>query len=166
MVMTTVLVLFGEACLSFLKHGQPWWYNTILCYPAGMFLSLYKESIVVLFRRYYPIILLLLLSLFLFLHFQRWIPTMRGLTFNAQSIVFAFLAVMTTMKIKTGNRFLVWAGMNLFPIYIYQRLPMHAFRHWAGDVWVSSNPYLFILLCAAITLCISFYYKNWQIKLQ
>lgn len=165
-VMTVFLVLCGEAGLSFLKHGQPWWYNTILCYPAGMFLSLYKETIVRFFRRYYLFVFGLLLSLFLFLHFQRWIPAMRGLTFNAKSIVFAFLIVLTTMKIKTGNRFLMWAGLSLFPIYIYQRLPMRAFRHWFGDVWVSSNPHLFFLLCVAITLCISLFYKNWQIKLK
>lgn len=163
--MTTFLVLLGEAILSFLKHGQSWWYNTILCYPAGMFLSLYKETVVSFFRKYYFLVLGLLLTLFLFLHFQKWIPAIHGLSFNVQSIVFALLIVLTTMKIKIGNRFLVWAGMCVFPIYIYQRLPMRAFRHWAGEGWLCSNPYLFILLCALFTVCISLYYKNWQIKL-
>ena len=163
--MTALLVLAGEAVISFLKHGQSNWYNTMLCYPAGMLLSLDKEAISGFFRRHYLLFWGGLLALLLFLHFQALIPSLRGLTYNAKGITFAFLIVLLSMKIKTGNRFLYWAGACVFPIYIYQRLPMRAFRHWAGDVWVSANPYLFILLCAAITGVIAFFYRHWQVKL-
>lgn len=30
--------------------GQHWWYDTILCYPTGMFVSLYKEKVIELFQ--------------------------------------------------------------------------------------------------------------------
>ena len=76
------------------------------------------------------------------------------------------LIVLASMKVKTGNRFLRWTGMCLFPIYIYQRLPMRAFVHWTGDEWICSNPYPFIVLCVAITGCIALLYKHWQIKLR
>ena len=66
----------------------------------------------------------------------------------------------------TGNGFLYWAGASVFPIYIYQRLPMRALRHWAGDAWVGANPYVFILLCTGITGVIACFYKYWQIKLK
>lgn len=165
-VMTGVLVLAGEAALSFLKHGQPWWYNTMLCYPAGMCLSLFKDRFIKFAKRNYWPVLGVLLAVFLFLHLQKVFPAFRGLTFNAQSIAFAFLIVMATMKVKTGNRFLYWAGSCVFPIYIYQRLPMRAFRHWAGDGWVSANPYLFIILCAVITGGFACLYRHWQIKLK
>lgn len=164
--LTTVLVLASEAALSFLKHGQPWWYNTILCYPAGMCISLAKEKFIAFVQHCYWLALGLILTVFLFLHFQRWIPALRGLSFNAESIAFVLLIVLVTMKVKTGNRFLLWMGASVFPIYIYQRLPMRAFRHWAGEDWVCANPYLFLLLCAAITGVIACLYRHWQIKLK
>ena len=165
-VMTSILVFAGEATLSFLKHGQPWWYNTMLCYPAGMCLSLFKDEAISFAKRYFWPVLGVLLAVFLFLHLQSWIPALRGLTFNAKSIAFALIIVLATMKIKTGNGFLYWAGVSVFPIYIYQRLPMRALRHWAGDAWVCANPYIFILLCIGITSVMACLYKYWQIKLK
>lgn len=164
--MTSILVLVVEAVLSFMKHGQPWWYNTLLSYPAGMCFSLYKNKITRLFERYYLPFLLFFVTVFLFLHLQSWIPALRGLTYNVKGIAFALIIVMVTMRIKVGNRFLYWAGASVFPIYIYERLPMRAFRHWAGDAWVCANPYLIILLCALITGCIALLYRHWRIQLQ
>lgn len=165
LALTTMLVLAAEAGLSFLKHGQPWWYNTMLCYPAGMCISLVKDKFTSFVQHYYGLVLGLLAAVFLFLHFQKWIPALRGLTFNAKSIVFMLFIVLVTMKVKTGNRFLFWAGACVFPIYIYQRLPMRAFRHWAGDAWVSANPYLFMLACMVVTGIIACLYRHWQVKL-
>lgn len=166
LLITIILALAGEVVLSFLKQDQTRWYNTLLCFPAGMVLSVYKEKVIVYFKHYYWYVLGFLLVFFLFLHIQRGIPALRGLTYNIQSIVFCFLVVLVSLKIKTGNRFLYWVGSSVFPIYIYQRLPMRVFRHWAGEAWICSNPYLFIILCAAITGFIALFYKNWQIKLQ
>ena len=165
-LMTFLLVLVGEGALSFLKHGETRWYDTLLCYPVGMGFSLFKERFSDFARRNYLPVLVLVLAVFLFFHFQRWIPALRGLTYNGKSIAFCLLVVLVTMKVKVGNRFLYWAGAGVFPIYIYQRLPMRALRHWAGDAWVAANPYMFILFCAAITGIIAFLYKYWQIKLK
>ena len=164
--LTSALVLAGEAFLSILKHGEQWWYNTMLCYPAGMCLSLFKDRFTRIAKRYYLPVFGLLLAVFLFLHFQRWIPAFRGLTYNVHSIAFALLVILATMKVKTGNRFLCWAGTCVFPLYIYQRLPMRVFRYWLGDAWVCANPYVFFLLCAGITGIIACLYKYWQIKLK
>lgn len=164
-LMTFLLVFAGEAVLSFVKHGETRWYDTLLCYPVGMGFSLFKERFSTFARRYYLPSLVLVLAVFLFFHFQRWIPALRGLTYNAKSIAFCLLVVLVTMKVKVGNRFLYWAGASVFPIYIYQRLPMRALRHWAGDAWVAANPYVFILLCVVITGIITCMYKRWQVKL-
>ena len=162
---TSFLIFAGEIALSFLKHGQSWWYNTMLCYPAGMFLSFFKEPIIAFFKRYYYPVLGLVLLMFLCLHFQSFIPSFRGLTHNAKSIVFSFLVVLSTMKVKTGNRFLYWAGLCVFPIYIYQRLPMRAIRFGVGKPWICANPFLFIAVCVLVTGCIVWGYKYWRIKL-
>lgn len=165
-VMTTFLVLIGEVALSVLKQGQHWWYDTILCYPVGMCFSCFKDAITSFLKRFYLPVFGLLLAMFLFLHFQSRIPSFGGLTYNLKGIAFAFLIVLTTMKVKTGNRFLYWSGLSVFPIFIYQRLPMLAFRHWIGDSWVCENPYLYVLLVSVCTGCIAYCYKYWQIKFQ
>ena len=165
-VMTALLVLAGEASLSFIRHGQTWWYNTLLCYPAGMFLSLSKEKVIPFVQHNYLPVLLLSLTFFLFMHFQEWIPALRGLTYNVQSIAFACIIVIATMKVKTGNRFLNWAGSCVFPIYIYQRLPMNALKHWPGATWITDNPLLFLVLCATVTGLIAYSYKYWRIQLR
>ena len=35
---------------------------------------------------------------------------------------------MITMKVKISNTPLIWLGIHLFPIYIYQRIPMIYFQ--------------------------------------
>ena len=164
---SSLLVFAGFVLLAFLRHGEGHWYTTILCYPAGMWYSFFlKERHISLCKKYYYPILGLLAVVFLFMHFQRWIPGFHGFTFNVKSIVFALLVVHLSLKLSIGNQFLRWAGVCLFPIYIYQRLPMIAIRNIAGGDWICSNPYLFIILCAFITGGIAFFYKHWQINLR
>ena len=162
---TAVLIIVGEIALSYMKHGQYRWYNTILCYPLGVFYSVFKDSIISFSKKNYLPVLVALLSLFLFLHFQRFIPALHGLSYNAKAIVFALLIVHISMKFRLNNSFFQWAGAALFPIYIYQRIPMIAIKRIAGDSFICSHPYLFILFCAAITGIFAILYKNWRIRL-
>ena len=162
---TTILIIVGEIALSYLKHGQPRWYNTMLCYPLGALYSVNKDFIIPFSKKYYIPILGVLLSLFLFLHLQRFIPSLRGFSYNAKAIAFALLVVHLSMKVKLRNGFYQWAGAALFPIYIYQRIPMIAVKEIAGNSFICSQSYLFILFCAAITGSIALLYKNWRIKL-
>lgn len=167
MIALTVLIIFmGEIALSFLKRGSPWWYNTMLCYPTGVLFSLFKDRLTVVFKRFYFLFFIFILSAFLFLHLQVWLPDFRGLIFNLKAIFFAILIVLCSMKIKTRNAFLYWAGINVFPIYIYQRLPMRALQHWAGNQWICTSPYLFITICAFVSGCIVVLYKYWRIRFQ
>lgn len=165
-VLTSCLIFASEYALSILKHGQSWWYNTILCYPAGMLYSLYKSRISYFSTRFYLPLLLVLSIVFFFLHLQRVIPALHGITYNVKSIVFALLIIHLSMKITVGNRFLLWAGANLFPIYIYQRLPMITIEAVLGRRFICSYPFLFIITCAIITGCFAFFYKYWRIQLQ
>ena len=43
---------------------------------------------------------------------------------NIKSIAFAAIVVMATMKISVDSMLLKWSGEHLFPLYIYQRIPM------------------------------------------
>ena len=160
--LVSLLIVVGMAVLSFLKPS--WWYNTILCFPAGMFLSVYKDKTFSICKEHFLIVLLVLLVVFIAFRLLP-LPSLHGLIYNVQGIAFAFLVFLLTMKIKTGNVVLNWLGINLFPIYIYQRIPMIAITGLAGERFVCNYPYVFIVSCFVVTCLIAWGYKYWRIRL-
>lgn len=160
-----VAVLAIQQALSVLKGGQYWWYDTILCYPAGVLHSLYKEPVVAFSRRHYWSVLGLLALAFSFLAWRPSLPEFRGLAGNLEAVAFALLVVQATMKLAIGNRVLDWFGRNVFPIYIYHRLPMLAIGGLAGDAWIVAHPYPFTVLCFAATCAIAHFSRHWRIGL-
>ena len=159
---TAILVLAGWL---FLFRTRPiWWYSTLLSYPAGIIFSAEKERIEPFVKAHYYPSVCVLLTLFLVFQFSGFSdPT--GLLFNVKSIVFSLLVVLMTMKIKIGNQVLYWLGVNLFPLYIYQRIPMITLWHYWGHGFLSHYPYVFVALCLTITIAIAFAYRYWKIKL-
>lgn len=147
--------------LSYLKES--WWYDTILCFGAGTLFSNYKEQIETMVKRNYCfIVIVLLVLLFLFSNAPVWL---KGLRYNLFSIVFCFLIMLGTMKIKVNSKALTWLGQNLFPLYIYQRIPMIILSSIGGGVFVLDFPILYVISCLVITIMIAFFYKYWSIKL-
>lgn len=160
--MVSLLVVAGMMVLSYLKPSR--WYNTILCFPAGMLLSAYKDGIMGFCKEHYFVALLVSLVVFIVFRLSS-LPSLHGLSYNIQGMAFAFLVLLLTMKIKTGNIVLSWLGVNLFPIYIYQRIPMIAIAELAGVRFVCNYPYVFIVSCFVITCLIVWGYKFWRIKI-
>ncbi len=157
-----ILALLGMLALSFKKPA--WWYDTLLCFSAGVFFSVYKDRISRFFHKNYYVVLLASMGLFLLFHFMS-LPDLRGLTHNFESVLFAIITVLFTMKVKTGNAVLMWLGMNVFPIYIYQRIPMIAIGNLAGGDFVCNYPYVFVFVCSIATLIIAWGYQYWKVKL-
>ena len=140
-------------------------YNTIMCYPAGMFYSYYKSDLETFVHKHFWLCLFNSASFFLIGLIATFFIG-RGVLYNFTSLLFAFIVVMLTMKIYVGNKFLLWCGANLFPIYIYQRIPMISVRYIAGDDWVSSHAFLYITICLIVTFFISYQYKYWKVELK
>lgn len=155
------LLGFSVLVLSFLKPF--WWYDTMLCFGVGMLYSVWRERIEVILKRYYWLILPVVLALLYLLDKSPYY--LRGLVYNAYSIVFCLLVVMLTMKIKVNNAVLIWSGKNLFPLYIYQRIPMIILSSICGGAFVSSYPVLYTFACLLITLLFAHFYKYWAVKL-
>ena len=80
------------------------------------------------------------------------------------SITFALIVVMLTMKIQVGNSCLQWFGTNLFPLYIYQRIPMIVFQGTISDGFLSHYPIIYLTTCLLITCLIARYYKYLSVK--
>lgn len=145
--------------LSYVKES--WWYDTLLVYPAGYFFACYRHRIEPILKRYYVPILLVVICFFIVTH--GYGPYLRGLNPNIMAISFALIVVMITMKVRIGNPVLQWFGINLFPLYIYQRLPMIALQNYLGDSFVSHNALFYLLSCLLITCVIAWSYKYWSI---
>ena len=156
------LCLLTIVALSFFKHS--WWYNTLLSYPTGFAFSAYKDKAEVFLKKYYwPLLVLLCLAL-VSLHLCTYVFDHMGLVYNAKSIVFAFLILMITLKCSVGNSVLEWFGKNLFPVYIYMRLPMMVIEHKSPGL-ITVQPAVFIIVSFALTVLIASLYKFWQIRL-
>ncbi len=147
--------------LSFVKPF--WWYDTMLCFGVGMLYSVWRERIEVILKRYYWLILPMVLALLYLLGKSPYY--LRGLVHNTYCVMFCLLVVMLTMKLKVNNAVLIWSGKNLFPLYIYQRIPMIILSSICGGTFVSSYPVLYTFACLLITLLFAHFYKYWAVKL-
>ena len=155
------LLTISVFVLSFIKPS--WWYDTMLCYGAGILYSLYLKQIETVTMRWYWVILLVLILLLVSLSNCPY--SLRGIVNNVYCIIFSLVVVLLTMKVKFNNQCLIWLGQNLFPLYIYQRVPMIILTSVNGGAFVSSYPVLYAFACLLITLLFAHFYKYWAVKL-
>ncbi|MBR4793599.1 MAG: acyltransferase family protein [Bacteroidaceae bacterium] len=142
------------------KIKETWWYDTILAYPAGMFVSLFKNNIFSIFKKYYTVCLVVITSLFVILyHFRSY-----NSIYIATSVSFAFLVFTVTFKYVISSTVLSWCGKNLFQLYIYQRIPMIALPNLFPE-YFKYHPYLYVVCCIGITVLLSFVIKPIPINL-
>lgn len=139
-----------------------WWYNTILAYPAGVFVAMNKEKALGLISKHYWAILFGAIIVFAVLWLFR---KTNVIIYNAASIAFAISVVVLTCKVRIQNQCLMWLGTQLFPLYIYQRLPMMTMNQLCPPI-VALCPVIFVLSSFVVTLPIAFLYKYWKVTCQ
>lgn len=163
-VLVTLFILTISTIIILSYYKQPWWYNTMLCFPFGMLYSTMKEKMEVVIQKHYYICFLLLILLFIV---ARYTPfSMKGLTYNIESIFFVMIVILFMMRTKLNNKYLQWMGQKLFPLYIYQRLIMMAiYEIPGGKSFIMSYPILYVIICFGCTLLIASQYHRWQITL-
>ncbi|MCM1309985.1 MAG: acyltransferase [Bacteroides sp.] len=132
------------------------WYDTILAYPTGMLVSIYKPWISERLhgRNWYWAIgvtgALLLLTYIASANGNR--PGFWPLTLHLISAMFfGVFVVLLTMRLKLQNRALSWLGTNAFAIYILQRLAMITCAHFG----LNGSPVLFVGVVLPATLLIA-----------
>lgn len=160
----SVCLLFA-LCIIYLVAMQYFkpshWYNTIFCYPAGLLFSNYRHHIKTnpISRYLFALTLLIVFFIITYMYDDSF-----GIAHNICSIVFCLIIVFCNMKIKVENIVLSWMGSNLFPLYIYQRLPMMLIYYFAGARFVSQYPNLYIYASLLLTIAIAYMYKFIRIK--
>lgn len=140
-----------------------YWVDTAFAYPAGIAFSVYKDYFLKLFQKHYWCALFT--SVIIFLLFYN-LPQYKSFYIfeNITAVVFALIVVLVTMRVRIENAPLKWLGKNLFPLYIYQRIPMIALLAIADGYFVAEHQYLYIVLSFIITIGIAYIYKYIAIK--
>ena len=162
-----ILFALCAVCLFVLSfYKKYYWSNTILCYPLGFLYSTYKDSIEAHVKRSYWIYAAALLVIFVpvYVLFHNCRAARFQLGYNLVSMLFALVLVMVTMKVRIYNKPLRWAGIHLFPIYIYMRVPMIIMWDRMPDLLVTHFA-LYVVICMIVSLIIAHFYKYWEVKL-
>lgn len=152
-----ILTLFYMAALYWLRKDEPWWYNTIICYPIGMAYSLLKNSTEkkILYR---PKIFVPL-SIFILAGFIFWSNSTiysSTVSFQFRVLFFVALLIVWTRIFPLHNSILNWFGDHVFEIYILQRIPMIFFKH----LNLCSSLYLYFIICALSTIILGLVFKR------
>lgn len=110
-----------------IKEFKPtFWYNSAVCFPFGMWYSYFKERTErVIMKNNAVYFSSLFLSLAVFIGFRCFFGGFAYLTtYLFSCIFFGLTVILITMKLKFGNRALIWLGKHAFSIYMLQRIPM------------------------------------------
>lgn len=161
-VITLVILSLYVIGLSFVK--EPWWYDTILCFPVGMICSQYKSHIEAIAVRFYVPLIAIAALVYFGLDYIRIFA--RGLVPNVKAIAFTSVIVMITMRIPIRHAALGWLGKNLFPLYIYQRIPMIFLFSLDPSGFATWRMPVYLFVCFFATILIALYFPRWKVELK
>ena len=148
--MITVLCFVYIAVVS--RFRGSYWYDTILSFPLGGLLSLYKEKIMLWSRKWGLWISLTLLSLLLLILAKTTTFPIPLANSQIAMLGLVLLMVFVSMKVKINSKILTWFGAQVFGIYILQRLPMNFGQYMQ---WNDQNIYLYFLFCFFVTVLLA-----------
>lgn len=155
-----VTVLLSAFIVSFrlLNIKEPYWYNTVICYAGGMWFSLLRPAVEKILMKNAVWIPVFILSTALCLYSFKF-AHVNFVLYEISMCLFIWTIVVFTMKVSICNKPLVWLGKNLFPLYIFQRLPMIIFDYFGLSDY---NIYLYFAVCFAVTVGISWLFSKFS----
>lgn len=155
------LIAFSFFCILFVgllirtKDGA-WWYNTLLCFPLGMWYAKLKKTIdSFVFRRrrnYIFVLMLLMLAFAGFFVLNKW----NGIFFIGYSLIFALLVTCITMKVHFRSKVLAFMGQHVFSVYMLQRLPYRIGEYYG----INKCPYVYFVISVTVTIVIALIYDR------
>lgn len=158
-----IVLALGLVAIALTRVKPSYWYDTMMVFGAGTLYGLYRARIEQLIRRRYWICLAMALLVFGVLKYLPMPGRLHFATFNCQSIAFAVLVVMGTMKIELRCPALRWCGEHLFPLYIYQRIPMIVFSTVHPAAFQDWRCWIYCALSAMIAIGIAAIYPKWLV---
>ncbi len=160
------LISVGVLCVGFVLLEKEMglgsrYYNTLLCFPLGMFFSMLKPYIDKVFMKN---------DMFWFVGFSASVVLFAYFSQNRDNrllyyILFTFFAlaviVMFMMKVNISNSVLDWFGQHIFSFFILQRIPMILLR----ELGYNKNGYFFIIISFFATVFLSVVFDTFTDKL-
>lgn len=153
-VAITVLSVGATVVMWHFFGNHYWWYDTIMCYPLGMWYYVAKpyidKKLLGSFDRWFAAVAA---SAICFSALKALLGALRGsrIVFIPMALVFAIGVVLLSMRISVNNAVLRWFGSRVFGIYILQRIPMMILRYYGYN----RNPFIFTAVCFAITIVLA-----------
>ncbi len=155
LILLSLLSIAYLLVVQYFRGG--YWVDTVFAYTAGVAFSLYKDKITTLLEHKYWLCLSAFFSLFMFFYL---IPYRHlYIADNICAIFFALTLLCITMRARIQNRHLCWLGKNLFPLYIYQRIPMIALLAIEDGILAREHEWLYVIASLAITIGIAYLYR-------
>ena len=129
---TSIILVGAFSCIyivtmHFFKDGS-WWYDTVLCYPAGMALSYGKEKLQRWIERYKVSALFICVLVTLLLYMLQG----NIIAHELLAILFCLDIILICSFIRIENKVLLFLGKHTFEIYILQRIPMLLLQNRVG----------------------------------
>lgn len=126
------------------------YYNTILCFPAGMAFSMIKPYFDKFVMKSDTIWYITAgATALLFIAIKQIIT--RNIFYNLFSIIFIVLLMLLAMKIKISNQILDFFGNHIFSFFILQRIPMIIL----SEIGYTEHKYAFIVVSFICTVLIT-----------
>lgn len=160
----TVVSFAAVILIREFKGNEYWWWDTVMCYPLGMWYALAKpyidKELLPNFNKWLSctvitaIVFLTMKEIFAAMHASRKI-------FVPMALVFAILMVLVSMRVSINNKVLQWFGKRVFGIYILQRIPMIILSHFGAN----QNPVLFTAATLALTIVLAEIFERAMDKL-
>lgn len=159
------LILFLAIFVFVLSRVRPgYWYGTMMAFGAGAVYGINRSRIEALIKKNYVICLVVAIVLFVTVEHIPWLGQKYWITHNIKSIAFAAMVVMATMKILVRSALLRWSGEHLFPLYIYQRIPMIIFVTLHPAAFQDARCWIYFVISACIAIAIAVLYPRFQFR--
>lgn len=140
----TIFYMFAISCFK-----ENWWYDTILCYTAGMGYKIFEQQIDYFLNSWKIYLRVLLFAILLFV--VSYICSFHMIVWNINAVVFSVLIVLFGKIVSFDNCILRWCGAHIFSLYILQRIPFIIYK-WAE---VQMNDMIAIAICGAATILLA-----------
>lgn len=142
--------------LIFFRFGE-WWYNTVFCFPIGVYVALYYNKFVEFMKKNYAAICSSsLISFAVFFYLGHFIPTLFSVFFNTiSSVCFVFLMLSFLFKIKFNSKPFLFIGSIAYEMYL---IHMKIFVPYFGCIKIKGSYTVYIYL--ALVILVSFLFNK------
>lgn len=137
-----------------------WWYDSAYSYAAGAVFAWKKDYFIQIIRKHFTTFAIISFIGFLICYN---LPDYYGVFPNLSGVFLCLLIVIFTNKIKLRSSILEWSGRHLFPLYIYQRIPMLVLSSIFEGAFIENHRYIYVFLCIIITILFTSIYKYIEI---